>query len=58
MDLMEYRLNNALVEEVIEKQLYDENIISFNMANKLESSIISIVKSECDTMKKLMSEPL
>lgn len=58
MDLMEYRLNKALVEEVIEKLLYDEKIINFNMADKLESSIRSIVKSECDTMKKLMSEPL
>lgn len=58
MDLMEYRLNKAIVEEVIKKKLYDEKIISFNVADKLESSIRSIVKSECDAMKKLMSEPL
>lgn len=58
MDLMEYSLNKALVEDVIEKQLYNEKIISFNVADKLESLIRSVVKSECDTMKKVMSEPL
>lgn len=58
MDLMEYRLNKSLIEDVVEKQFYDEKIINFNVADKLESSIRSVVKSECDTMKKLMSEPL
>lgn len=51
-------LIKPLLKKLLKKKLYDEKIISFNVADKLESSIRSIVKSECDAMKKVMSEPL